>query len=64
MNDLILNFPREIKIKVLEDSLKENKFNVFFELSKILLDTPITNGGLESETIEKIHQEHLSANKE
>lgn len=62
MKDLILGFPREIKIKVLEDALKENKFNVFFELSKILLDAPLNAGGLETDVIDKIHQTHLANN--
>lgn len=56
---MILNFPREIKIQCLKDALAQDKFGVFLGLSKILLDAPLNAGGLESEIIEQIHQEHL-----
>lgn len=56
---MILNFPREIKIQCLKDALEQDKFGVFLGLSKILLDAPLNEGGLESEVIEAIHQEHL-----
>lgn len=56
---MILNFPREIKIKCLKDALAQDKFGVFIGLSKILLDAPLSAGGLESEVIKQIHQEHL-----
>lgn len=62
-NKLILGFPREIKIQVLKDALKEDKFNIYFELSKILLDAPIPEGGLESEIIEQIFDEHKNNRK-
>ena len=56
---MILNFPREIKIQCLKDALALDKFGVFLGLSKILLDAPLNAGGLESEVIEQIHKEHL-----
>ena len=56
---MILNFPREIKIQCLKDALTQDKIGVFLGLSKILLDAPLNAGGLESEIIEQIHSEHL-----
>jgi len=60
MKDLILGFPREMKIKVLEDALKDDNFAVFFELSKILLDATLNAGGIETDVIDKIHNDHLN----
>ena len=40
-----LNLSEEIKLDVLENSLKEDKFGVFMEMTKILLEAPIQNGG-------------------
>lgn len=56
---MILNLPKEIKIQCLKDALAQDKFGVFLGLTKILLDAPLNAGGLESEIIEQIHQEHL-----
>ena len=61
--ELILNFPREIKIKTLRDALKQDKLDVYLGLSKILLDASIKAGGLETEVIEKIFSEYLNNNK-
>lgn len=54
---MILKFPREIKLGLLRDALNEDKFGTFFQLSKILLDAPINEGGIETETIDAIHKE-------
>ena len=56
---MILRFPREIKLGLLKDALKEDKFGIFFQLSKVLLDAPISEGGIETEAIEAIHNGHL-----
>lgn len=56
---MILNFPRELKIQCLKDALKEDNFGIFLGLSKILLEAPLNEGGLETEIIEQIHQEYL-----
>ena len=61
---MILKFPREIKIHVLKAALEQDNFGVFLGLSKILLDAPISEGGLESEIIEKIHQEYIQKENE
>ena len=61
--ELILNFPREIKIETLKDALKQDKLDVYLGLAKILLDAPIKAGGLETEIIEEIFSEYLNNNK-
>lgn len=57
MEKIILNLPREIKLGILRDTLKDNKFDEFLALSKILLNAPISEGGIETETIEAIRKE-------
>jgi hypothetical protein len=59
---VILLFPRQMKIDCLKAALKEDKFGVFMGLSKILLEASISDGGLETEVIEAIHNEHLRSN--
>ena len=49
-----LSMPREIKIQTMEDALKEDRFDIFMGLAKILLDAPISQGGIETEVIEVI----------
>ncbi len=56
---IILKFPRETKLGMLKDALKENKFGIFLGLAQVLLDAPIDEGGIETEAIEKIRQEYL-----
>ena len=59
----VLNLPKKIKIQCLKDALEQNNSRVFFGLSKILLDAPLNRGGLESEIIEQIHNEHINLQK-
>jgi|32_taG_2_1085360.scaffolds.fasta_scaffold34726_4 hypothetical protein len=54
-----LNLPEEIKLDVLENSLKEDKFGVFMEMTKILLEAPIQNGGVSTEKIETIRKKYF-----
>lgn len=56
----ILAFPREIKIACLKDAVKDGAFELFFALRKILLDAPISKGGVEFVVIEKIRKEDWS----
>ena len=59
LDKIILKFPREAKLRLLKDALKEDRFGIFLGLSKILLDAPINEGGVETEVIDAIHKEHL-----
>tara|TARA_R110000824_G_scaffold120762_6_gene276435 strand:+ start:1693 stop:1911 length:219 start_codon:yes stop_codon:yes gene_type:complete len=58
MKNLLLEIPKEKKIRMLEDSLRENKFSIFMEMSRIFLDAPLNKGGLETETVRGIFKKH------
>lgn len=53
----ILSLPTEAKINIFREAVKNQDFNTEFILSKIFLDTPLDEGGLPTETIEKIRKE-------
>lgn len=53
-----LSLDREIKIKLLEDMLKDGEFHMAFQASLVLLDAPISQGGIESETISAVFDRH------
>jgi hypothetical protein len=56
--EFILAQSREIKLEVLEDLIKKGSFGAYFEFVKVLLDAPITNGGIESEVIDALFKKH------
>ena len=58
MRNFLLEIPKEKQIRMLEDALRENKFSIFIELSKILLDAPLNKGGLKSETVRGVFEKH------
>ena len=58
MKNLLLEIPKEKKIRMLEDALRENKFSIFMEMSRIFLDEPLNKGGLETETVRGIFKKH------
>ena len=58
MKNLLLGIPKEKKIRMLEDSLRENKFSIFMEMSRIFLDVPLNKGGLETEIVRDIFKKH------
>ncbi len=60
-NEMILRFPREIKIQCMKDALEQNNFGMFVSLSRVFLDAPLNAGGIETETIEKIYNDHLNS---
>jgi|TARA_R110002020_G_scaffold150401_1_gene327057 hypothetical protein len=62
MKNFLLTIPKEKQVRMLEDSLRENKFSIFLELSKILLDAPLNKGGLESEIVRGIFEKHNKIN--
>ncbi len=49
----ILSIPTEMKLILLQEAYVQN-FNHFIQLSKLFLDTPITDGGLATETIDLV----------
>ncbi len=54
----ILSFPYEAKIRILEDALRGDDFGIFMGLSRILLDAPISEGGVSTEVIDAIYKKH------
>lgn len=55
----VLSLSRKMKFKLLEDSLKEDEFGVFMGLTKILLDAPLSEGGIPTEEIEEIRKKYF-----
>ncbi len=58
-NEMILGFPREIKIQCLKDALAKDNIGMFLGLSKVFLDAPISEGGIESEVLDALYQDYL-----
>jgi len=58
MESFLLSLDRKRKIRMLEDALKEDKWSIFKEFSKVLLDAPVKEGGLETEVIEEIFRRY------
>lgn len=63
-NEMILRFPREIKIQCMRDALEQDNFGMFMGLSKVFLDAAISEGGIETEVIQAIHDEYMNMRKE
>tara|TARA_R110000822_G_scaffold5182_1_gene22316 strand:- start:500 stop:700 length:201 start_codon:yes stop_codon:yes gene_type:complete len=49
-----LSLPKEMKLKLMDDMLKEGKTGMAFEVMKILLNAPIMDGGISSEEITEV----------
>ena len=58
MESFLLSLDRKRKIRMLEDALKEDKWTIYKEFSKILLDAPVNEGGLETEVVEGIFRRY------
>ncbi len=54
-----LSLPKETKLNLLEDSLKESEFGIFMGMSKVLLDAPIQEGGILTEDIEEVRKKYF-----
>ena len=57
--DWFLGLPAEIKLELLGDMLKEGKSMMALETAKILLDAPISNGGISTEKIQEVFDNNL-----
>jgi hypothetical protein len=55
----ILKLPKEIKMSALDDMCREGKIGEFIVLSKVLLNAPISEGGVATEEIEQIRKKYL-----
>lgn len=56
--DWFLSLPEEIKLKLMEDMLKEEQFGLAFQTMHILLEAPISKGGISTEKIDKIFKNY------
>lgn len=54
-----LSLSTDLKIQLLEQSLEQDHFAYFMQLSKILLDAPLSDGGLSTELIEAIRKQYV-----
>jgi hypothetical protein len=57
---MILRFPKEIKLELLKAALEENEFDIFYKISLILLEAPLSEGGIASKEITAIHMDCLT----
>lgn len=55
-----LSLDEDIKLKSLQMMLKDKKIEMAFDTIKILLDTPITKGGLSTEKIQKVFDNYIN----
>ena len=55
-----LSLDEDIKLKSLQMMLENKKINLFFETTKILLDTPISKGGISTEKIQKVFDDYIN----
>eukprot|EP01050_Picozoa_sp_SAG11_P001433 SAG11_NODE_62_length_19006_cov_6.513143_4_plen_63_part_00 len=58
MENFLLSLDRKKQIKMLEDALNENRFDIFKSLSKILLDAPLNKGGVSTDTVQEIFKKY------
>jgi hypothetical protein len=61
--DWFLSLPEEMKLTLLDDMLKEGKSMMALETAKILLDVPISKGGILTEDINKVFDNNLKPKK-
>ena len=54
-----LSMDKDVKLGLLESALKDDKFSEFMQLSKIVLDAPITDGGISTEEIENVRTKYF-----
>ena len=57
--DWFLSLPEEMKLTLLDDMLKEGKSMMALETAKILLDAPISHGGISTGKITKVFDNNL-----
>lgn len=54
----ILKFPKSIKLQTLEAALEKNEFGIFNGLARMLLDAPISEGGISADEINEIFEKY------
>ena len=61
--DWFLGLPAEIKLELLGDMLKQGNSIMALDTAKILLDAPISKGGISTEEIDKVFMNSLKTEK-
>ena len=61
--DWFLSLPAETKLKLLDSMLKKGESGMAFATAKILLDAPISKGGIVTEDINKVFDNNLKIKK-
>lgn len=61
--DWFLSLPKETKLTLMEDMLKEDETGMAFSTMNLLLETPISKGGISSDEISKIFDKDLERRK-
>jgi len=54
-----LSLPKEMKLALMDDMLKEDQTGMAFETMNILLEAPISEGGISSDEIKEIFDKDL-----
>ena len=52
--EMLLGFSKEMKLGLLDDANKQGQQALVFEIMKILLDAPISEGGISTEEIKEV----------
>ena len=58
--DWFLSLPKETKLKLLGDMLNEGESGMALATAKILLDAPISKGGISTEEINEVFDMNMS----
>jgi len=61
--DWFLSLPKETKLMLMDDMLKEDKTGMAFETMNILLEAPISKGGISSDEIKVIFDNDIERRK-
>ena len=57
LKKVFLKFPREEQIEVLKKAYREKGFGAYMALGSILLEAPITAGGIPASVLDDVFQE-------
>jgi hypothetical protein len=58
--DWLLSLPKDIKLTLLGDMMKEGEIRMAFQTMKILLDAPISKGGILTDDIKEVMDKGIS----
>jgi len=58
--EFILNLPREQKLTFLKELCEQDEFGMAFTLLNVLLEAPISKGGIETDAIKEIMDVRIS----